>query len=81
MGMYILKRLLLIIPTLFLILLINFIVIQLAPGGPVEQAIQKAENFQGIGAATGGRPHHRIGDRYKDLEELGHDVKNPAAVK
>ncbi|MBD0146587.1 amino acid synthesis family protein, partial [Acinetobacter baumannii] len=23
----------------------------------------------------------RIGDRYKDLEELGHDVKNPAAVK
>ncbi|WP_373357651.1 amino acid synthesis family protein [Acinetobacter lactucae] len=34
-----------------------------------------------IGAATGGRPHHRIGDRYKDLEELGHDVKNPAAIK
>ncbi|WP_277184154.1 amino acid synthesis family protein [Caballeronia sp. BR00000012568055] len=34
-----------------------------------------------IGGATGGRPHHRIGDRYKDLEELGNDVKNPAAVK
>ena len=34
-----------------------------------------------IGAATTGRPHHRIGDRYKDLEELGHDLKNPAAVK
>ena len=34
-----------------------------------------------IGAATGGRPHHRIGDRYQDLEELGHDLKNPAAVK
>ncbi|WP_028213521.1 amino acid synthesis family protein [Paraburkholderia mimosarum] len=34
-----------------------------------------------IGAATGGRPHHRIGDRYKDLAELGNDVKNPAAVK
>jgi len=39
MGTYILKRLLLIIPTLFLILLINFMVIQLAPAGPVEQAI------------------------------------------
>ncbi|MCK4101545.1 microcin C ABC transporter permease YejB [Acinetobacter radioresistens] len=49
MGTYILKRLLLIIPTLFLILLINFIVIQLAPGGPVEQAIQQAQNFQGVG--------------------------------
>ena len=38
MGIYILKRLLLIIPTLFFILLINFVVIQIAPGGPVEQA-------------------------------------------
>jgi hypothetical protein len=34
-----------------------------------------------IGGSTGGRPHHRIGDRYKDLAELGHDAKNPAAVK
>lgn len=34
-----------------------------------------------LAGSTGGRPHHRIGDRYQDLEELGHDVKNPAAVK
>ena len=33
-----------------------------------------------LGAATGGRPHHRIGDRYQDLKELGHDVDNPASV-
>lgn len=33
-----------------------------------------------LGGATGGRPHHRIGDRYQDLEELGHDVDNPAAI-
>ena len=33
-----------------------------------------------LGGASGGRPHHRIGDRYQDLEELGHDVDNPAAV-
>ena len=33
-----------------------------------------------LGAATGGRPHHRIGDRYQDLQELGHDLDNPAAV-
>ena len=26
-----------------------------------------------IGVATGGRPHHRIGDRYSDMEELQHD--------
>ena len=33
-----------------------------------------------LGGATGGRPHHRIGDRYKDLEALGHAVDNPAAI-
>lgn len=33
-----------------------------------------------LGASIGGRPHHRIGDRYQDLRELGHDVDNPAAV-
>ncbi len=33
-----------------------------------------------LGAATSGRPHHRIGDRYQDLKELGHDLENPAAV-
>lgn len=34
-----------------------------------------------FGGATGGRPHHRIGDRYQDLAELGADVSNPAKVK
>lgn len=34
-----------------------------------------------LGAATGGRPHHRIGDRYSDLAALGRDVENPAGVK
>lgn len=33
-----------------------------------------------LGAATGGRPHHRIGDRYQDLAELGHDLENPASI-
>ena len=34
-----------------------------------------------LGAATRGRPHHRIGDRYSDLKALGRDVENPAGVK
>lgn len=33
-----------------------------------------------LGASVGGRPHHRIGDRYQDLKELGHDLENPASV-
>jgi len=36
---YIIRRLLLMIPTLFGIMIINFIIIQVAPGGPVEQII------------------------------------------
>ena len=39
MGSYIIRRLLLIIPTLFAIMVVNFAVIQIAPGGPVEQVL------------------------------------------
>lgn len=38
---YIIRRLLLIVPTLFLIMVINFVIVQGAPGGPVEQAIAR----------------------------------------
>jgi microcin C transport system permease protein len=40
---YIIRRLLLVIPTLFAILLLNFLFIQFAPGGPVEQAIAQIQ--------------------------------------
>jgi len=39
MTAYIIRRLLLIIPTLLAIMVINFVIIQTAPGGPVEQVI------------------------------------------
>ena len=39
MGKYILKRMALIVPTLFGIILINFVIVQFAPGGPIEQII------------------------------------------
>ncbi|ACO79132.1 oligopeptide ABC transporter, inner membrane permease component [Azotobacter vinelandii CA] len=51
---YILRRLLLIVPTLFGILLLNFVIIQAAPGGPVEQTIARLEGFEAAsGGATG----------------------------
>jgi ABC-type uncharacterized transport system, permease component len=52
MSTYIVKRLLLMIPTLLMVLLINFVVIQLAPGGPVEQAIYQAQHANNL--AIGG---------------------------
>jgi microcin C transport system permease protein len=39
---YLLRRLLLLVPTLFGIIAINFAVVQFAPGGPVEQAMAEA---------------------------------------
>ncbi|MDR8821781.1 Inner membrane ABC transporter permease protein YejB [Burkholderia pseudomultivorans] len=41
MWSYILKRLLLMIPTLVGVLTLTFVVIQFVPGGPVEQAVQE----------------------------------------
>jgi len=41
MGWYIVKRLLLIIPTLVGIVAVNFFIVQLAPGGPVDQMISR----------------------------------------
>ncbi len=73
MGTYILKRLLLIIPTLLVILLINFIVIQIAPGGPVEQAIQQAEAFQGMGTAGGGETAQG-GSKYQGAKGLSEEM-------
>ena len=48
---YILQRLLLMIPTLLGILLINFIIVQAAPGGPVEQMIVKLTTPGASGAS------------------------------
>lgn len=52
MGAYILRRLLLVIPTLLGIMVINFALIQFVPGGPIEQIIAQIEGggdvFEGI---------------------------------
>lgn len=52
MTAYILRRLLLIIPTLLAILLVNFAIVQAAPGGPVEQAVARLQGLGGGGAGA-----------------------------
>ena len=54
MGAYILRRLALIIPTLIGIMLLSFIVVQFAPGGPVEQIIAEITGQDGGDRLTGG---------------------------
>jgi microcin C transport system permease protein len=69
MGAYILRRLLLIIPTLFGIMVINFTLTQFVPGGPIEQVLARLEGggdaFQTIaggGDAGGGMDEAAGGD-------------------
>ncbi|MEX0953859.1 MAG: microcin C ABC transporter permease YejB [Rhizobiaceae bacterium] len=59
MGAYVLRRVLLMVPTLIGIMAISFIVIQFAPGGPVEQVIARLSGQDGgtmerIGGGGGG---------------------------
>src|SRR3974390_3503943 len=49
MTAYIARRILLMIPTLFGIMLVSFVVVQFAPGGPIERIIAQLS-----GADTGG---------------------------
>jgi microcin C transport system permease protein len=49
---YILKRLLLMIPTLFGVLLLTFAVIQFVPGGPVEQYLAESKSTTGAGGES-----------------------------
>ena len=53
MTSYILRRLLLIIPTLLAILLVNFAIVQAAPGGPVEQAVARLQGWAAVRPAPG----------------------------
>ena len=54
MTAYLFRRLLLVIPTLFGIIAINFAVIQFAPGGPVEQMLAELRGKGDLSSRLGG---------------------------
>ncbi|AZD01534.1 microcin C ABC transporter permease YejB [Pseudomonas chlororaphis] len=79
MGRYLSRRLLLIIPTLLCILVVNFLIVQAAPGGPVEQAIARLQGFGGHAmgggaevAAVGGSGRSSRGLDPALIEEIKH---------
>ena len=43
MTAYIIRRLALMVPTLFGIMVLNFVIVQFAPGGPIEQLLAELE--------------------------------------
>lgn len=61
MWSYILQRLLLMIPTLFGILLVTFVVVQFVPGGPVEQMVAQLQGRGSAGEVGSGAPQGVLG--------------------
>jgi microcin C transport system permease protein len=59
MAAYIIKRLLLMIPTLLGVLLVTFAVLQFVPGGPVEQYLSEAKAAAGRGGLEAGGSSYR----------------------
>ncbi|MCD9148114.1 microcin C ABC transporter permease YejB [Pseudophaeobacter flagellatus] len=77
MAAYILRRLLLVIPTLFGIMVVNFTLVQFVPGGPVEQIIAQLqgggdvfEGFAGGGGDAEGSSVIEANDSYAGRQGL-----------
>lgn len=87
MGAYILRRLLLIIPTLIGIMIVNFTLTQFVPGGPIEQIIAQVQGegdvFQGIagGGDVGESMAAQQDDRYVGARGLPQDFLDKLEVE
>jgi microcin C transport system permease protein len=89
MAAYIVRRILLMIPTVFGIMLVSFVVIQFAPGGPVEQVIARLSgtdtgatsrisgspggDFGARGNAPGGAGAEAVNSKYRGAQGLDPD--------
>ncbi|MGD9649396.1 MAG: microcin C ABC transporter permease YejB [Dongiaceae bacterium] len=86
---YLIRRLLLVIPTLLGIMIINFIVVQAAPGGPVEQLIAQLEGkaisatarFSGGSGTDSARPDAAASATSSDSRYRGAQGLDPDLVK
>jgi microcin C transport system permease protein len=79
---YIARRLLLIVPTIFGIMLVSFAIVQFVPGGPVERAIAQLQGEDqgstagfggaggGVGAGAMGHAGGDVGSRYRGAQGL-----------
>lgn len=72
MTSYVLRRILLMIPTLFGVMFLTFVMTQFVPGGPVEQMVAQLQGADGAaeGAAAGSAYRGRQGMDAKRIEEI-----------
>ena len=86
---YIIRRLLLVIPTLFGIMIINFAVVQIVPGGPVEQmiaqmsgtAVESTARFSGAGESENISSLDTIDSSNFDSKYRGSQGLDPDIIK
>ena len=75
MAAYLLRRILLVIPTLFGIIAINFVIIQFAPGGPVEQMLAELKGRGSLSTRLGsGASDVRTAGSYRGAQGLDPQV-------
>jgi len=67
MTTYILRRLLLILPTFLGITVMVFVITRFVPGGPIERMIAQAQQMQSMDGKSGARPSSR--DQNQPLSE------------
>ena len=82
MAAYLLKRLLLIVPTMIGIMLISFVIIQFAPGGPVERMIaQLTGSDVSIASRIGGTGGETLGGPMGSQGQIGQGAADSVASK
>ncbi len=77
MGAYILRRLLLMIPTLLGIMAVSFVVVQFAPGGPVEQMIAQ---LSGVGVPSTARVTGTAEGDFGGIESVTRETSDAGAT-
>lgn len=81
MAAYILRRILLMIPTIFGILAISFVIIQFAPGGPVERVLAQLQGMdQGATSRIGGGGGGAIGSSQGESSYRGAEGLDPKFI-
>jgi microcin C transport system permease protein len=79
MTAYIFKRLLLIVPTLFAIMILNFVIVQAAPGGPIDQIVAQLQGQNTDSTARiSGNTSSETGQSAQDSGSVGGDQSRGA---
>ena len=81
MFTYILRRILMMIPTLFGITILSFVIINLAPGSPVEQRLQQMRMGGAMGGGGGGRGDSGVSEEVIEALKKQYGFDKPLLVR